>query len=154
MAHRYYGLAELCRAQGNDPQAKGFYEKALTIWQERLGHEHSLIAHPLYGLAELCRTQRNYPQAKEHCKRALMIWQKQLGPEHPQTTFLLNRLAKIYQEQRNCDQAERCYNEVNDSEKHSQPRFSDGGSSKYEACSPPLRCVVNTPLRRNSSIPS
>jgi tetratricopeptide (TPR) repeat protein len=147
VAHPLNGLAELYRAQGNYQQAEECYKGALTIWQKQLGSEHPQEASSLNGLAEIYQAQKIYEQAEECYREALSILKRHLTLRHPFTQMMLNNyVSLLWTIGRN--------NEAKELEEHSQPRFSEGGNSRHEGCSPTLRCVVSTPLRGSSRIPS
>jgi tetratricopeptide (TPR) repeat protein/transcriptional regulator with XRE-family HTH domain len=89
--------------------AEPLYLRALHIWSQSLGSEHSQTAPPLNGLANIYREQGKYTEAEPLYLHALRIWEQSLGSEHPQLAVPLNGLANIYREQGKYTEAELLY---------------------------------------------
>ena len=87
-------------------QAEPLYQRALSIGEQALGHEHPRVAFPLYGLADLYREQGRYAEAQPLYRRALHIWEQKPAQEYPEIADLLNSLAILYLEQGRYKQAE------------------------------------------------
>jgi tetratricopeptide (TPR) repeat protein len=85
--------------------AESLYQRALIIYEQRLGPEHPYIARSLNNLAGLYESQDQYDQAEPLFQRALAIHEQQLGPEHLDTALSLNNLAFLYINQGQYDQA-------------------------------------------------
>jgi CHAT domain-containing protein len=93
-------------AQGNYSQAEPLYQRALAIYEKRLGKEHFLVAYSLGNLATLYVELGNDSQAEPLIQRALAIREKVLGKEHPLVADSLGNLALLYVTQGNYSQAE------------------------------------------------
>jgi Tfp pilus assembly protein PilF len=84
---------------GDYAGAKPLYERALAIYEQVLGPEHSETALSLSNLALLLTMQGDYAGAKPLYERALAIRERVLGPYHPQTALSLNNLAGLLDSQ-------------------------------------------------------
>lgn len=87
-------------------QAEPLYQRALSIAEQALGHDHPRVAFPLYGLADHYREQGRYEQAEPLFRRALHLWEQEPADVHPELAALLNDLAILYAEQGQYQQAE------------------------------------------------
>ncbi len=87
-------------------QAEPLYQRALSIAEQALGHDHVRVASPLYGLADLYRAQGRYAEAEPLFRRALHLWEQEPAEMHPEMAALLNDLAILYAEQGQYQQAE------------------------------------------------
>ena len=88
-------------------QAEPLYQRALSICEQALGHDHPGVALPLYGLADLYRVQGRYAEAEPLFQRALHLWEREPVEVHPELVLaLLNDLAILYAEQGQYQQAE------------------------------------------------
>jgi DNA-binding XRE family transcriptional regulator/tetratricopeptide (TPR) repeat protein len=64
-------------------EAEPLYQRALRVWEQRLGPDHPRVASLLNNLANLYWQQGKYAEAEPLYQRALRIREQQLGPEHP-----------------------------------------------------------------------
>jgi tetratricopeptide (TPR) repeat protein/DNA-binding CsgD family transcriptional regulator len=87
-------------------QAEPLFLRAYSIYEQGLGHEHSLVALPLNGLADLYREQGRYAEAEPLFLRALHLWERESAQESPEMADLLTNLAILYAEQGRSTQAE------------------------------------------------
>jgi tetratricopeptide (TPR) repeat protein len=106
VAESLNNLAALYYAKGQYAQAEPLYRRALAIYENALGLEHSQVATCLNNLAGLYQTQGQYAQAEPLYRRALALREKSLGPEHLDVAYSLNNLAGLYYAQGQYAQAE------------------------------------------------
>ena len=59
--------------QGYLEEAKEYYERALSIWEESLGPQHPNVASSYNKFADVLVDQGDRRQAKEYYERALSI---------------------------------------------------------------------------------
>lgn len=97
------------RIRAQYTEAEPLYKKALAIWEETLGPEHSNTAACLNNLALLYEKLAKYEEAESLYQRALAIWQKILDPFDPTLAICLNNLAQLYRFQGKYEQAEPLY---------------------------------------------
>jgi len=90
-------------------EAEPLYERALHIFEQVLGPEHSDVAQSLNNLAILYCEQGRYEEAEPLYERALHIFEQVLGPEHSDVAQSLNNLAILYCEQGRYKEAEPLY---------------------------------------------
>jgi len=109
IAQSLNNLAHLYQTQGKHEQVEPLYQRALSIYEQELGADHSWAATSLNNLAALYRDQGKYEQAEPLYQRALSICEQQLGPDHPNTALSLNNLAALYQDQGKYEQTEPLY---------------------------------------------
>jgi tetratricopeptide (TPR) repeat protein len=76
-----------------------WYHKALAVYKNMPGIEHSDTAATYNNIAVVYYNQGDYPQALEWYHRALAIREKALGKEHPDTAATYNDIAEVYDEQ-------------------------------------------------------
>jgi tetratricopeptide (TPR) repeat protein/transcriptional regulator with XRE-family HTH domain len=93
-------------------EAEQWYQRALHIWEQELGPEHSLIVPLLNNLALLYWQQGKYEKAESLYQRALYIVEQVNGPEHPLVTSPLNGLARLSFRQGKYTEAEQLYQRV------------------------------------------
>jgi tetratricopeptide (TPR) repeat protein len=105
----FYGLSTFYRAQGLYQQAVPYFERCLTLSEERFGPKHPQVATSLNNLAALYESQGKYAEAEPLYRRSLAIWEKQLGENHPQVATSLNNLAGLYRVQGKYAEAEPLY---------------------------------------------
>ncbi len=105
----FYGLSAFYRAQGLYQQAVPYYERCLTLSEQRFGKNHPKVATSLNNLAELYRVQGKYAEAEPLMARSLAIREKQLGENHPDVAQSLNNLAALYESQGKYAEAEPLY---------------------------------------------
>ncbi|HEX9132004.1 MAG TPA: FxSxx-COOH system tetratricopeptide repeat protein, partial [Ktedonobacteraceae bacterium] len=75
-------------------QAEPLYQRALSIGEQALGHDHPRVAFPLYGLADLYLAQGRYAEAEALYQRALAIRSQRRGTQHLETADSLHGLAR------------------------------------------------------------
>jgi tetratricopeptide (TPR) repeat protein len=76
--------------QGKYEEAEPLYQRALDIFEQKLGPNHPHIAFTLHNLANLYRDQGKDQRAEPLYQRALAICEQRLGPDHPRTMKLRN----------------------------------------------------------------
>jgi nucleoside phosphorylase len=89
--------------------AEPLYQRALAIWEQRLGPQRSEAASALNGLATLYREQGKYAEAEPLYLQALCLWEQDLGLEHPRVAYALHGLALQYRMQGRYAEAEPLY---------------------------------------------
>jgi tetratricopeptide (TPR) repeat protein len=89
------GLASVLHAQGDLDGARPLFERALTIFEARLGPDHPDTAHSLNNVAGVLRDQGDLDRARPLLERALHIREARLGPEHPDTVRSREQLAAV-----------------------------------------------------------
>jgi len=89
-------LAALYDDIGAYGQAEPLYQRALKIYEKKLGPDHPNVATSLNNLAELYRAMGAYSQAEPLYQRALKIREAKLGPDHPDVAGSLNNFAILY----------------------------------------------------------
>ena len=102
----FVGLGRFYEAQGLYQQAVPYFERCLTLSEERFGPNHPEVATSLNNLAGLYRVQGKYGEAEPLYQRSLAIMEKQLGENHPQVATSLNNLAELYRVQGKYAEAE------------------------------------------------
>jgi hypothetical protein len=76
-------------------QARRLHERALAIYEARLGAEHPDTATSLNNLALVLRDQGDLDGARPLHERALAIREARLGPDHPETAKSRRNLAAV-----------------------------------------------------------
>ncbi len=99
LASLYNSLGKAYKDAVRYAEAEEPYQKALELYEQQLGKEHSNVAFILNELAELYRAQGKYSEAEPMYLRSLEIWERQLGADHPDVATSLNNLAELYREQ-------------------------------------------------------
>jgi len=89
--------------------AEPLYQRALAIYKQQLGTQHSLTATGLNNLALLYQALGKYEQAEPLLQQALAIYEQQLGAEDPLAAASLHNLANLYIQQGKYGQAEPLY---------------------------------------------
>ena len=79
----FVGLGRFYEGQGNYSEALPWWEKCLSVVQERLGSEHPSVATSLNNLAGLYKSQGKYEEAEPYYQQSLEMYRKLLGSEHP-----------------------------------------------------------------------
>jgi tetratricopeptide (TPR) repeat protein len=85
VAYSLHGLANIYRMQDKTEQAGQFYERALHIREQTLGHQHPETAVILYDFAIFWEARGNKLKAESLYQRALTIQEQTLGSQHPTT---------------------------------------------------------------------
>jgi CHAT domain-containing protein/tetratricopeptide (TPR) repeat protein len=96
-AKRLGAEAKELRQQGKYGEGIPLAERALAIYENVRGPEHTDVALALNNLAELYQKNGNFVKAESLYQRALAIYEKTVGPRHPATAATLNNLAVLYQ---------------------------------------------------------
>jgi tetratricopeptide (TPR) repeat protein len=78
---------------GERAQARGLYERALTILEKNLGPDHPRLAAAMMNLAVLDFEMGDLRAARPLFARALAIREKTYGPKHVAVANSLNSLA-------------------------------------------------------------
>lgn len=94
------------------PLAEPLFRRALHIWEQQPGPEHTEMAETLGGLAHLYRNQGKYGAAESLFQRALRIWEQQLGPDHARVGSMLNNLALVFYDQGKFAEAEPLFHQA------------------------------------------
>ncbi len=106
VATTYNNLGLVLHEQGNYLGAKGYYERALAVWEQTLGPEHAEVATALHNLAEIYQQEGELEQAEAYYLRALAIGERVLGSGHPQLALAHNGLGLLYRKEGHLVQAE------------------------------------------------
>ena len=106
-----YKMASYLRDCARYTEAAPLYQRALSIREQQVGPEHSVVAYWLTDLATLYREQSKFAEAEALYQRALAI-RKLQGPEHPKVVYPLNGLADVYREQGRYAEAESLYQQA------------------------------------------
>jgi tetratricopeptide (TPR) repeat protein len=86
-------------------QARRLLERALTIYESRLGPDHPTTAQSLNNLAIVLAAQGDLDGARQLCERALAIFEAGLGLDHPDAARSLSNLALVHYSQGDLDGA-------------------------------------------------
>src|SRR5262249_24711665 len=92
LAQNLNAVARVYFDQGRYLEAGPLFERALSIQEKALGHQHALVALTLNSLAELRSAQGSYSEAESLFRRALSIKKKTSGLEHRETALIMNNL--------------------------------------------------------------
>ena len=92
--------------------AEPLIQRALSITEQELGHEHLQVASFLNSLGTLYHRQGRYELAESMYQRALHIREQNLDPQDPQIAYLLGNLGRLYKDQGRNELAESCYKRV------------------------------------------
>jgi hypothetical protein len=88
-----------CRPEGTAwatfKTIRTLHERALAIFEARLGADHPDTATSLTNLATVLYAQGNLDGARVLYERALAIYEARLGPDHPDTARSRERLAAV-----------------------------------------------------------
>jgi tetratricopeptide (TPR) repeat protein len=104
--HLFYVTAYYLQDRGRYAEAEPLLLRALHIWEQRLGPEHSSVLDACYSRASLYKHQGKYDQAEALYKQTLRISEQRLGSEHPDMINPLHSLASLYREQGKFSEAE------------------------------------------------
>jgi tetratricopeptide (TPR) repeat protein len=85
--------------RADHPQARTLHERALAIYEARLGADHPETASSLNNLATVLADQGDLDGARTLYERALSIRQARLGADHHDTGHSLNNLATVLRAQ-------------------------------------------------------
>jgi tetratricopeptide (TPR) repeat protein len=86
-------------------QARAVFERALALYEARLGPDHPTTAASLNNLGYALQAQGDLPAARAVFERALAIDEAHLGPDHPATATSLDNLATVLHRQGDLDTA-------------------------------------------------
>ena len=86
-------------------QALEYHIRALDIWMERLGPQHSCVAKSLQAIGGAFRSKAELDRAMECYTRALDIRMNILGPRHPDTAMSLHDLGNTFGSKNDPDRA-------------------------------------------------
>ena len=101
MATSYNNIGSVYQSQGNYPKALEMYQKALAIWLDVLGANHSDVAASYNNMGSVYYSQGNYPKALEMCQKTLDIELKVYGANHPDVAMSYNNIGSVYHSQGN-----------------------------------------------------
>jgi len=96
VAQSLNNLAGLYRNLGRIADAEPLYKRAISIWENELGPEHSILVTALNNLADAYSIVGRNDEAERLFKRSLSIGEKTVGPAHPSLARPLNNLALLY----------------------------------------------------------
>jgi tetratricopeptide (TPR) repeat protein len=85
--------------------ARESYQKALAIYEERLGDQHPDTVDAIHRLGVAYKERGEYVEARRHFEWALRASQAMWGDEHPQTVTHLTSLAFMLKDQGEYDKA-------------------------------------------------
>ena len=71
------------------------HQRALTIREETLGHEHPDVAASLNNLAKVYTDQSRHAEAEPLYKRSISILEKTVDPDHPHMALNLENYAQM-----------------------------------------------------------
>ena len=94
-------LGNALRNQGSLAASAQMMERALAIYEEELGREHSNFAETQINLASVYVAQGNYPRAVALYRQSLDRLENTLGPRHMSVAIGHENLAGVYQAQSN-----------------------------------------------------
>ncbi len=109
LASLYISLGAAYKDAVRYAEAEQPYQKALELYEQQLGKEHSNVAHALNELATLYYSQGKYSEAEPLYLRSLEIRERQLRADHPDVATSLNNLALLYESQGKYSEAEPLY---------------------------------------------
>ncbi len=92
------GIGDYVKSRGNFTAALPYYERALSIREQRLDPDHPDTAQSLNNLGALLLAMGDLIGAQSYIKRALAINEKVFGSDHPNNAESLNSLGSILQE--------------------------------------------------------
>lgn len=95
LARSLYELAEILRIQGDVPEAIGFYNEALAVWEAALGPAHADTLPALNRLADVYLARGDHPRAADVFRRSLAIRERALGPDDSTVAATLNSLGLV-----------------------------------------------------------
>ncbi len=98
-------LGSVLKAEGRYQEALDKLERALALWQEKLGPEDPRVADALGTLGNILKALERTEEAREKHERALAVYEKVLGPEHPRTGICLFDLGIALQQLHRNDEA-------------------------------------------------
>ncbi len=108
-AQLLYQIGYYFRKYSQHDQAEPLYQKALTIYEQLLGPNHTYIANILDHLAGLYKDLGQYEQARSFYQRALVLSEQMSDVNYSSRATILNNLAQLYQLQGNFGEAESYY---------------------------------------------
>jgi eukaryotic-like serine/threonine-protein kinase len=108
-AHLYNQMATLHRSSGDLEQAQRFFERALSIYEAKLGPDHTQTGVSVLGLAVVHADRGDLDEAQRLHERALHINETALGPEHPANAHGLVNLGTVAWRRGNLDEAQQLY---------------------------------------------
>lgn len=85
-------MGQLRHLQGSYPQARPFFDRALTVWRKMGGYEHE-VAITINSLGQLHGALGHQEEALRHYEEALALQRFAFGPEHWQVAVSLNNIA-------------------------------------------------------------
>jgi tetratricopeptide (TPR) repeat protein len=87
--------ADYLQGRARYAEARTLRERALVIFEERLGADHPDTATSLDNLATVLTNQGELDGARPLLERVLALQQHRLGPDHPDTVLSRQRLAAV-----------------------------------------------------------
>ena len=88
-------LGYLLQARGDYADARPYFERALTIWEDVFGPRSPKTALGLNNLGYLLRELEDFEGARPYFERALAIREEVLAPRHPDVSYSLNNLGAL-----------------------------------------------------------
>lgn len=95
-AATYNNIARVYQDQGDYPNAREYYKKALTVFE--LNGEHLSIATALNNIGLVYKDMGDTLNALEHIERAMKIREAELGRDATPTATTYNNIGLIYQD--------------------------------------------------------
>lgn len=93
----------------NFSQAESLYRRAIKIYEDSLGPDHTEVAVCLNNLAILLAEVQQFTEAEQLQQKAFEIRQKIFGPNHPNVGLSLNNVAAMWDQKNRLDVAEPLY---------------------------------------------
>jgi esterase/lipase superfamily enzyme len=90
------GLGEFAGQAGEDRQAVKYYERALTLQEAELGHDHPDLVPVLTALADLHVKAKRYAEAAAVLQRIAAIERAVYGDHHDNVLATLAKLREVY----------------------------------------------------------
>jgi tetratricopeptide (TPR) repeat protein len=98
LGRAYNGLGVVYKEQAHYPWARDAYEKAIAIFSEAFGREHTSVANSLNNLGIALKYLGDREAAEQTLLRSRAMYVAMLGPEHPDSVLPLANLGVLYTE--------------------------------------------------------
>lgn len=112
LAHCLHNMGRIYARLRIGDWGRKYYQRALTMREQILGHDHLDTAESLAYLAELDAVQGNPESAKSLILRSIAIREQVLGPDHPDTADSLEILGVVFRKFGELSQAEEVHRRV------------------------------------------
>jgi tetratricopeptide (TPR) repeat protein len=105
VAHALVNLSLVFESTGDYAEARAVLERALAIYEQKLGPSHALVAQVLHNLGMNHRATGDLATAEALLQRTVAIIEADLGAEHPHLGYPLAGLAGIALDQGRASEA-------------------------------------------------